>query len=243
MDSDNDGIYDVVEAGHDQPQTLGRLNGAVGADGISNVIQGIGQEDSGTINYTVLDSDSDGNLDFLEIDSDADGCEDVLEAGYSESGTNPGELQGTGYDTSTGIVTGNGDGYTTPADADNNTVFDYRETGIAPTISVQPPNTSVCPGCDTTISVTATNTDTFQWQIFNGSSWVDLTDSGIYSGADTDTLLLTNVTTAENGNQYRVIVSNSAYSCSTITSDTTILTVRVTTVITNRRITYRVRKN
>lgn len=243
LDSDNDGIYDVVEAGHDETHTAGRLNGAVGADGLDDNIQGVGQEDSGIINYTILDSDADGNQDFIETDSDSDGCVDVLEAGYTESGTVSGELQGTGYNASTGVVTGNTDGYTAPADGDTNSVFDYREAGVAPSITVQPADTTLCPGCTGSMSVTATNADTYQWQLFNGSVWVNLNDSGIYSGTTTQTLTLTNPTTAENGNQYRVLVSNSAYSCSEITSNAATLTVVVNTVITNRRITYRVNKN
>jgi hypothetical protein len=243
LDSDNDGIYDVVEAGHDVIFTAGRLTGAVGLDGVSDAIQGVGLEDSGTVNYTVRDSDTDSNYDFRELDSDADSCEDVIEAGFTESGTTTGELQGTGYDANTGVVTGNGDGYTTPADGDSNSIFDYREAGAGPIITTQPADTTICPGCTGTISVVASNTDTFQWQWFNGSIWVDLTDTGIYSGTTTNTLAINNVTTAENGNQYRVILSNSAYICSIVTSSSATLTVAVNTVITNRRITDRVNKN
>ena len=243
LDSDNDGIYDVVEAGHDQSHTLGRLTGAVGLDGVADVIQASGQEDSGTVNYTVQDSDSDSNNDFVELDSDADGCEDVLEAGFTESGATTGELQGTGYDSTTGLVIGNGDGYTTPADMDTNSIYDFREAGLAPIITTQPVDTTVCPGCDTTISVVASNSDSYQWQLYNGSIWVDLTDSGIHSGTSTSILTITNATAPDNGNQYRVIVSNTMFVCSTETSNTAILTLQVNTVITNRRITYRVNKN
>ncbi|GAB5538535.1 MAG: hypothetical protein Salg2KO_06380 [Salibacteraceae bacterium] len=243
LDSDNDGIYDVVEAGHDVVHTAGRLTGAVGLDGVADAIQNSGQEDSGTVNYTVRDSDSDGNNDFVELDSDADGCEDVLEAGFTESVSATGELLGTGYDSTTGLVTGNGDGYSTPADGDANSFFDYREAGTSPAFTVQPSDTIICPGCTGSFSVTATNLDTYQWQLFNGSSWVDLTDTGIHGGTVTSTLTITNPTTAENGNQYRVVVSNSSYNCALVTSNTAILIVAVNSVITNRRITYRVNRN
>ena len=243
LDSDNDGIYDVIEAGHDVSYTAGRLTGAIGLDGVSDAVQVVGQEDSGTINYTVQDSDSDGNDDFVELDSDADGCEDVLEAGFTASGSATGELLGTGYDLTTGVVTGNGDGYTTPADGDSNTVYDFREAGLAPIITTQPPDTNVCPGCNTTIEVIASNADTYQWQIYNGSIWVDLTDTGIHSGTTTSILTITNATAPDNGNQYRVIVLNTMFICSTETSNTAILNLQVNTVITNRRITYRVNKN
>ncbi len=88
-----------------------------------------------------------------------------------------------------------------------------------------------------------TPADAYQCQIFNSSIWVDVTDTGIYSGTTTSTLTITNATIAENGNQYRVIASNSSYICATATSNVATLTIRVYTVITNRRITIRVNKN
>lgn len=242
LDSDNDGIYDVVEAGHDLGHTAGRLTGAVGLDGVPDSVQAPGQEDSGTINYTVLDSDSDSSFDFQELDSDNDGCNDVEEAGYTDNdsdgylGTSPVTVD------SNGVVTSGTDGYTTPADGDSNLVYDYRESGSTPTISVQPSDSSICPGCVGSFTVTSPDADTYQWQIFSGS-WVNLTDTGIYSGATTNTLTITNPTTAENGNQYRVILTNSAFVCNQTISNTVLLTIQVNTVITNRKITYRVNRN
>ncbi len=243
LDSDNDGIYDVVEAGHDLAHTAGRLTGAVGLDGVPDAVQASGQEDSTTINYTVRDSDTDGNRDYVELDSDADGCEDVIEAGYTESGSISGELAGTGTSTTTGVVTGNTDGYTPPADGNSNSVFDFREAGTAPAITTQPIDITICPGCNGSFTVVATNTDSYQWQRFNGSIWVNLTDTGIHSGTNTASLVITNAQTADDGSQYRVIVSNTAYLCDTEISNTAILNVKVNTVITNRKITYRVNKN
>ena len=129
LDSDNDGIYDVVEAGHDQPHISGRVNSAVGADGVPDSVQGAGQQNSGTINYTLADSDSDGNYDYEELDSDADGCNDVIEAGYIDDngdglvGPLPLIVNGNG------VVTSGANGYTNPADLDSNSVNDFREIG------------------------------------------------------------------------------------------------------------------
>ncbi|MFS4469421.1 hypothetical protein [Maribacter sp. 2210JD10-5] len=243
LDSDNDGIYDVIEAGHNQAQTLGRLNGNVGTDGVPDSVQASGQENSGTVNYTLQNSDSAGDNDYLVVDSDGDGCNDVLEAGFTQSGTITGELAGTGYDITTGVVTGNTDGYTTPLDGDSNLIFDYREAGIAPSISTQPMDQQTCPGCNATFIVAASNTNTFQWQQFNGSIWEDLLDGGIFGGTSTNTLTITAPTVANDGNQFRVIISNTAYICTTETSLPVVLTIRSNTVITNRRITYRVKKN
>jgi hypothetical protein len=85
--------------------------------------------------------------------------------------------------------------------------------------------------------------DQYQWQFYNASSWVNLSDTGIYSGTSTNVLTITNPTPNENSTPYRLVVSNDAFVCGTTTSNTATLTLRVNTMITNRRITYRVNKN
>ncbi|UII80488.1 proprotein convertase P-domain-containing protein [Flagellimonas sp. CMM7] len=244
LDSDNDGVYDAVEAGHDQAYSSGRLTGAVGTDGVPNSVQASGQENSGTTNYTIANSDSSGNNDYLEADSDADGCGDADEA-YADINADSDDNGTYG----SGIPAINLDGtvqtaaYTVPADEDTNTIFDFQEAGVAPAITVQPIDSTTCPGCGTTFNVTGTNADTFQWQRFNGLTWDNVNDTGIYSGATTSTLTVTNPTAANDGEQYQALVSNSAYICSFETSNTVTLTIRVSGVITNRRITYRVKRN
>ena len=133
--------------------------------------------------------------------------------------------------------------YPVPADIDADSTYDHQEAGLAPIITTQPPDTNVCLGCNTTIEVIASNADTYQWQLYNGSTWDDLTDSGIHSGTSTTILTITNATAPDDGNQYRVVVSNSMYICDFETSNTAVLNLQVNTVITNRRITYRVNKN
>lgn len=128
-------------------------------------------------------------------------------------------------------------------DGNINSVYDFTEAGAAPSIATQPTNEGTCPGCDTSFDVAANNADTYQWQQFNGSIWIDLADGGVFSGATTNTLTITGPTTANNGNQFRVVVSNSSFICVTETSNTVVLSITVNTVITNRRITYRVKKN
>ena len=221
LDSDNDGIFDTVEAGHTAPNTNGRLTGAVGTDGIPNSVQASGQQNSGTINYTLRDSDSDAIRDYLEIDSDGDGCNDVREAGFTQSTSKPGELQGTGYNSS-GRVTGNTNGYTTPADDNSNSVFDFREAGAAPTITAQPQNQNVSVGNNATFSVTATGASlAYQWQLSTngGSTYVDI------SGATGASYTVTNALSSQNGNRYRVVVRSRGYACSATTSNAGILSV------------------
>ena len=108
---------------------------------------------------------------------------------------------------------------------------------------MQPVTTTICPGCTGDFSVTATHADLYQWQYWDGISWVNVTDTGIYSGSTTANLTLSNPTPANNGTQYRVLLNNAAYTCGEQISDTVILNIQVASIITNRRITYRVNKN
>lgn len=91
-----------------------------------------------------------------------------------------------------------------------------------PSITVQPVNQTVCLGDDAFFNVTAPGADTYQWQMFDGSVWNDLTNSGIHSGTATATLTVTGPSGAESANRYRVVLSSD---CSDITSNTAVLTV------------------
>ena len=243
LDSDNDGIYDAVEAGHDRAHTDGVVTGTYGLNGLVDLVET--SPESGTINYTISDADATDPPDYLDTDSDDDGCSDANEA-YNDPNADGGDNEyfDTGSPPATdakGRVTAAT--YPVPADIDTNSTYDFREADSPPAITTQPADTIICPGCTEDITVVATDTDTYQWQIFSGGAWVDLADGGIYSGTSTDTLTITNATTAENGNLYRVILSNSMYVCTTETSNSAQLIVQVNTVITNRKITYRVNKN
>ena len=218
----------------------GNANGGFNATGEDLLLRAILWAASGA---PLCDSDSDGIIDSLELDSDYDGCDDVVEAGFTDNDSDG--LLGASPVTvdSNGLVTSGSDGYTTPADADANLIYDFQEIGAAPTITVQPADTVICPGCTGSFTVTASNADGYQWQFFDGSSWADLTDTGIYSGTLTSTLTITNPTTVEDGNQYRVVLTNLSFICGLTISNTATLTIEVGSVITNRRITYRVNPN
>ncbi|WP_099544907.1 thrombospondin type 3 repeat-containing protein [Maribacter sp. 4G9] len=241
LDSDNDGIYDAVEAGHGQAHTNGVVNGAIGTDGIPNLVQT--DPNGGSVNYTYSDSDGDGILDSIALDSDNDGCNDVLEAGFTDDNTDG--LLGPNPVTTdvNGVVTSGTDGYTVPADGNSDAVFDYRQAGAPPSITTQPTNTIICPGCSGSLSVSATNADLYQWQRFIGGVWTDISDNAMFSGANSATLNISNPTPSQNGEQYRVVMDNLAYTCAQTTSTIANLQIQVNTIITNRRITYRVQKN
>ncbi len=79
-------------------------------------------------------------------------------------------------------------------------------------ITVQPVNSTVIQGGNTSFSVTATGTGlTYQWQVNTGSGWNNVTNGGVYSGATTATLTLTGVTGNMNGYLYRCIVTGNLW--------------------------------
>lgn len=127
LDSDNDGIYDLVEAGHTTADANndGRIDGVNASFGQNGLHTSLETNDniSTGITYTVDNSDGNGPYDFLSLNSDGDTCYDVIEAGYVPLLDDADGLLGTGTPTvnANGIVQGAG-GYTTP----------LNSTGTAP---------------------------------------------------------------------------------------------------------------
>ncbi|MCM4173018.1 hypothetical protein DHD32_16155 [Arenibacter sp. TNZ] len=242
LDDDNDGILDTVESNGIDP------SGDADSDGLPNYQDA----DFCTLNaYSIctnLDPDNDGIPNHFDLDSDGDGCNDVLEAGFTDDNSDglladlPTNVDVSGQVTGTSRV----DGYTTPADADINGTADYLEAGAGPSITAQPTNIASFAGSGAVFTVSAVNTNTYQWQLSTdgGGTFTDLTDGALYSGTSTATLTLNSTDLPMNNYHYRVIVFNSTYICaSPVTSNAATLAVRVRTVISNRRITYRVNKN
>ncbi|MCK4663978.1 MAG: SBBP repeat-containing protein [Bacteroidales bacterium] len=95
---------------------------------------------------------------------------------------------------------------------------------VSPTVYItsQPENQTVCEGNDTIFCITATDVDNYQWQVNTGSSFEDITDDDIYSGAKTDTLIITSVTANMNTYEYQCIIDNL---CGDITSNIAVLTI------------------
>lgn len=95
-------------------------------------------------------------------------------------------------------------------------------------ITTQPSAQSITYGADATFTVVATGTSpVYQWQIFDGV-WTNLTNSGIYSGVDTDELTITKPPVSLSGSQYRVVVSNACPS--SVNSSPATLTVNQKTL-------------
>ncbi|MTH15119.1 T9SS type B sorting domain-containing protein [Flavobacterium sp. LC2016-01] len=108
-DFDRDGILDNVDLDDDN-------------DGILDTV-----EDNGIPNR---DTNGDGFPDSRDLDSDNDGCHDVIEAGFEDN-------DGDGYlgnspctVDANGLVKSAPDGYTTPADSNNDAIFDFQTANM-----------------------------------------------------------------------------------------------------------------
>ncbi len=95
-----------------------------------------------------------------------------------------------------------------------------------PGISVQPINQNdICSGSEIVFSVVGSRIENYQWQVSPdaGTTWANITDDTIYSGTDTDSLII-NTNTELNNNQYFCSVSNGF---GNLNSDTVVLTITV----------------
>jgi len=112
-------------------------------------------------------------------------------------------------------------------------------------ITAQPSDQNVFVGNNAIFTVSTSNADTYQWQLSTngGGSFSNISDGSEYLGTSTASLTVLDPEIVKNGYLYRVLVSNSGATCPQLTSNSSILSVRVATVITNRKITFRVNKS
>ena len=120
--------------------------------------------------------------------------------------------------------------YNIQANTGDNTADDSVLVDATTSITVQPVNRSVTHPAGTTFSVTSTATGaysslTYQWQISSdgGSTWTNLSNAGVYSGVNTNTLTISN-STGLNGKKYHVI-------CGTDTANTNAISNAVTLTV------------
>lgn len=143
IDSDNDGITDVTEAGGTDADGDGRIDGFTDAD-MDGFADSVDSDDSTT--PTALDGtgtplpnddlDTDGNPNYIDIDSDNDGLPDNIEAQPTVGYIQPtGTFALNGLDTAyaTGLIPEDTDGDLTPdyldSDSDNDLIDDVTEGG------------------------------------------------------------------------------------------------------------------
>ncbi|HRN91756.1 MAG TPA: zinc-dependent metalloprotease family protein [Ferruginibacter sp.] len=84
--------------------------------------------------------------------------------------------------------------------------------GSAPVITTQPSSVSGCVGSLASFTVAGTNVTTYQWQVSTdgGTTFTNI------AGANAATYVIASTTGAQNGNNYRVILSNA---CNSVTSN------------------------
>ncbi len=172
------------------------------------------------------------NAVFSAVASDASGYQWQISTGGGPF-ANIGGATNPSY-TVTGTTAGqNGNQYrvvATSACATSTTSNAVTLNVISPvTVSTQPIAREICAGGNTTFSITASSTQTitYQWQVStnSGGSWTNITDGGIYAGAGTATLSLTNTVVGNNTYQYRCLVNN--ITCTNpVNSNAATLTVR-----------------
>ena len=230
LDSDNDGIYDIDEAGNGSLDT--NNDGVIDSNDDSfNDSNNNGADDTAEAT-TPIDTSGDGNFDFQNTDSDGDGCNDVIEAGHADSNAD-GQVDGASINAS-GLVTGTSTAYTdTTTDVTTATGVIVDATDLEGQLIVTGAATSF-----TITSAIATSTTTFttegvpdysnssadvstglgyQWQL-NGTN---LTNGGIYTGVTSDTLNISDVTGLD-GSVYTLVVTHAANLCIQIENSATL---------------------
>ncbi|WP_299248684.1 PA14 domain-containing protein [uncultured Aquimarina sp.] len=193
-----------------------------------------------------LDTDGDGDSNFFDTDSDNDTCLDAIEA--------DGTFTLSDIDIATGMLTGNIDANGIPllaspgGQANNSSVI---TAGSVSENTFDAISRQVFVGSSTffNISVNEVNgSSNFQWQIRNSPSdpFTNLSNGGAtpsYSGVNTETLTISGIPLSLNSAEFRVVFSNENTDCIQINSTIGNLSVRSRTVITNRRVTFRVQGN
>ncbi len=224
LDSDNDGLYDAYEAGHNTLPVDGRLTGEVGTNGLLDALETTA--DNGDINYGLTDSDTDAAFDFISLDADGDNCNDVIETGLADADNDGVVGSGTPTIDAQGRVTGIS--YAAPMDNNNNATPDFQEAGTAPSASVSTTAMPVCPNTtDILLYPIITNQDfIYQWEVSeDGVSYADVANDALHQGAQSDTLHVSS-NAALNGNQYRIVITNPSFACGNTTSDVTTIEIR-----------------
>ncbi|SHO62440.1 DUF4347 domain-containing protein, partial [Algoriphagus zhangzhouensis] len=179
----------------------------------------------------VSDTDGDGVLNNLDTDSDNDGCPDAVEY-YSDinaTGSNGSDDYGDGSVDSDGKVIAasySGD-YTNAilatqisvtsltsdqiAEAGSNVSFSVEALAINTDAFINDgdPDFSIPPGEDVTSGII------YQWQLSEdgGSTWTNISDGGQYSGTTTSQLTVSNVTSSQSGDLFKVVLTHQNLVC------------------------------
>ena len=112
-------------------------------------------------------------------------------------------------------------------------IASFATAQTAPSFTTQPAAVTVILPTTTsasfTVAVTGDPAPTLQWQGNAGSGWISLSNDGTYSGVTSTTLVVSGITTAFNGYQFRAVAGNTA---GAVNSNEVALTVQVAPVFT-----------
>ncbi|MEP4093894.1 T9SS type A sorting domain-containing protein [Reichenbachiella sp.] len=128
LDSDNDGIPDIIEAGGVDADGNGEVDNITDTDG--DGLSDVFDTDNGGTLLVIEDVDGDGLIDAADLDADNDGLPDIIEAGGTDS-DNDGKVDNTTDTDADGLVDlidsdHGGTAYTIP-DSDNDGREDYKD--------------------------------------------------------------------------------------------------------------------
>lgn len=214
LDSDNDGIYDLKESGNTALDSNldGRIDGTVatfGTNGLANNLET--SPNSGILNYTITNTDSDNFYNYIDLDSDADNCFDVIEAGFTDPNSDGILGQNPTVVNNNGLVTSRSDGYTNP---------NLNYIIAAPIVIMdQPKDQFTCEFKQAIFTINTNAVTTYQWQVStDGINWTTIVNNATYSGTTTNTLTVNGVTTGMDGNQYRTLLTKTGNTCGLISN-------------------------
>lgn len=208
LDSDNDGIYDLTESGNNITDT--NLDGVIdfstnsfGENGLYNSIETF--SDSGILNYTIANTDTDNKNNYLDLESDNDGCLDTIEANYAD-GNGDGMLGDTAPIVDANGAVTNVIGYTV---LPNLNYITFATIDIITQPIIQP----TCELQNATAIIVTSAVDNYQWQIFEAGNWIDIIDDATYSGSTTSSLKINRIISSMKGFKYRVKLEKNGNSC------------------------------
>ena len=162
------------------------------------------------------DIDGDGIINSFDLDTDGDGCSDILEAGFDDFDMDSLLGDSPFIVDIWGRVVGDYNGYLLPNDNDSSGVYDFKEYGISSVFITHPRSDSLVEYDTAFLHVNYSPLSSLiKWQISydSGITWVNIDSLESYSGEDTDTLHIYNLSLDMDQYRFRAYVFNTAFIC------------------------------